>query len=330
MALLLGAALTGPSLAATPDPILGGGLYAQNLALTYRWSAAGTPPAAMKTAITAGVTDANATRQSQAPTFTLGSTGSNLVYYGLSVPCGVNGLACMRRDPPDWFGVWYRENGHRFDWGTLRWCEMTGSPNGCFEARNVALHEFGHVMILDHHVNAPDGSDAADAIMQTIQRAKPAAGWNAHAYARCDVATLQQQYDVIDTTTRYSTCLDVPTTLQLFVSNTAVAVGSTVTFIAVLQSSGTGRLADNRVTGRTVVLQQRTAAGWADLETITASTNGTYGLSRTAWSTADYRAVFRSPVDEGLRTSVSGAVTVTAYATCMGKPCPLSVTTLTP
>ena len=26
----------------------------------------------------------------------------------------------------DWFGIWFRPNGHRFDWGTLRWCEISG------------------------------------------------------------------------------------------------------------------------------------------------------------------------------------------------------------
>ncbi len=53
----------------------------------------------------------------------------------------------MRRDPPDWFGVWFRENGHRFDWGTLRWCEMSGGPDGCYQVENVTLDELGHVLV---------------------------------------------------------------------------------------------------------------------------------------------------------------------------------------
>ena len=324
--LLLAVATLVPAVAATPDPILGGGLYAQNRLLQYVWSSAGTPPAAMKTAINAGVDSANRTRLSKAPTFGYASGAGNLVYYGTTVPCGVNALACMRRDSPDWFGVWYRENGHRYDWGTLRWCEMTGSPNGCFEARNVTLHEFGHVMILDHHVNLPDGSDSLDAVMQTVQPAKPAAGWNVHAYARCDTATLQQQYDVATTATLYSTCLDVPTTLGLGASKPSVTAGSMVTFTATLRSAGAGRLSDNPVAGRVLVLQQRTSSGWADVVVMTSgSSAGTYTTSVTMWASHDYRALFRKPSAEGLRSSSSTAITVAVTAACTSGICPQSV-----
>jgi hypothetical protein len=323
--LLLPVASLAQALAATPDPILGGGLYAQNLGLKYRWASAGTPPSAMKTAIKAGIADANATRKSKAPTFAYASEAGNLVHYGTDVPCGVNALACMRRDPPDWFGVWYRENGHRYDWGTLRWCEMTGSPAGCYEARNVAIHEFGHVMILDHHVNLPDDSDALDSVMQTYQPAKPKAGWNAHAYARCDVATLQQQYDVPATTTLYSTCLDVPTEMSLGASKTSVSAGSMVTFTAVLRTDGTGRLSNNRVTSRRVVLQQRLSSGWSNVATMSAGSSGSYTTSLNVWSSRAYRAVFHKPSNEGLRGSSSTAVTITASATCTSSLCAQSI-----
>jgi hypothetical protein len=303
-----------------PDPLLGGGLYPQNEVLQYRWSGAGTPPTAMKTAIKAGVDDANGSRKSKAPSFAYDSGAGNLVYYGVDVPCGVNGLACMRRDTPGWFGVWYRENGHRFDWGSLRWCEMTGSPDGCFEARNVMLHELGHVMVLDHHDNWSDDRDAADAVVQTYQRAKPKAGWNTHAFARCDVATLQQQYDVASSTTLYSTCLEVPTTLALTASATTVADGSTVTFTATLRSDGSGRLSNNLVTGRTVVLQHRTSSGWSDVKTMAAgSSSGTYVASVGVTSTRDYRALFRRPSNEGLVGSSSSAITITAVV--LPPPC---------
>jgi hypothetical protein len=314
-----------PAYAATPDPILGGGLFAQNLGLTYRWSTSGTPPSTIRSAIARGVGDANATRLSRAPTFAYSSGSGNLVYYGTSVPCGVNALACMRRDPPGWFGVWYRENGHRYDWGSLRWCEMTGSPNGCFEAENVALHEFGHVMILDHHVNLPNNSDALDAVMQRVQPAKPKAGWNAHAYARCDVATLQQQYDVQSWATPYSTCLDVPTGLKLASTATAVVVGSKVVFTGTLSSKGTGRLSNNPVSSRIVVLQGRSSGGWSNIATMTAGSSGTYSASVAVWAARDFRAVFARPAGEGLRASTSTTLTVTAWSGCAAKPCPLSV-----
>ena len=90
---------------------------------------------------------------------------------------------------PDVFTMWLREQGHVFDWGTLKWCQTyTTPPNGCYDAETIALDEFGHVEILDHHVNHDDDSDFTDAVVQTFSRTKPNAGWNMHVLGRCDVA----------------------------------------------------------------------------------------------------------------------------------------------
>ena len=199
-----------PALAATPDPFMGSP-FNQNQLLAYRWGSGAVPTTAIKTAINAAADDSNASRKSKAPTFAYDAGGSNSISYGVDVPCGVNGLACFRRDAPDWFAVYLRENGHRFDWGTLRWCEATDRPNGCYDAENITLDELGHVLGLDHHVNLPDDSDYGDAVVQTYSRAKPRAFYNAHVFGRCDIATLQQVYDVTTSSTSYSTCLDVPT-----------------------------------------------------------------------------------------------------------------------
>ena len=198
-----------------PDPIFTGGLYTQNKVLQYRWTTSGTPPLDMKGAIHAARDDSNASRKSKAPSFDYDTGASNVIYYGVDVPCGTNGLACFRRDAPDWFGMWFRPNGYRFEWGTLRWCELSGSPDGCYDAENIALDEFGHVLVLDHHDNYADDSDYRDAVVQTYSRTKPKAGYNAHAYGRCDVAALQQAYDLSSYTTLYSTCFDVPTEVTL-------------------------------------------------------------------------------------------------------------------
>jgi hypothetical protein len=314
-----------PAAAHDPDPILGGGLYAQNLGLEYRWSGAGAPPSAMKSAINEAADDANGSRRSKSPTFHYDSGATNVVYYGTDVPCGVNGLACMRRDPPDWFGVWFRENGHRFDWGTLRWCELSGAPDGCYQVENVMLDELGHVLVLDHHDNYGDDRDYDDAVVQTYSRTKPRSGWNAHVFGRCDVATLQQQYDVASATTPYSTCLDVPTSLSVSASRTSVVAGSMVTFTASLGSDGTGKLSNNAISSRTVVLQQRLASGWSDLVTMGAGASaGTYTTSVNIWASRDYRALFRKPANEGLQASSSAAVTVSATPACQGT-CPQSV-----
>jgi hypothetical protein len=323
VAIVFAIVLAGPVVAHDPDPILAGGLYDQNLALTFGWAGGGTPPADMKDAIKQAADDANASRLSKAPTFDFDAGSVNDVSYGTDVPCGINGLACMRRNPPAKFGVWFRENGHRFDWGTLRWCELSGGPDGCYQIRNVMLDELGHVLVLDHHQNFGDDRDYDDAVVQTYSRTKPKAGWNAHAFGRCDVATLQQQYDVPSSTAAYSTCLDVPTTLSMSASRTSVFAGSMVTFTATLGSDGTGKLSNNAVSGRTVVLQQRLSSGWSDLATMTAGSAGTYAWSLNAWSTRDYRALFRKPAGEGLRSSSSSAVTITVSAGCQAS-CPQS------
>ena len=322
VAVALGASVL-PASAHSPDPVLAGGLFAQNQALAYRWGSGGTPPSAMKTAINGAAADSNASRQSKAPTFAYASTGGNTISYGVDVPCGLNGLACFRRSAPDTFGIWLRENGHRYDWGTLRWCEMTGDPTGCYDAENITLDELGHVHGLDHHVNYADDSDYTDAVVQTYSHAKPKVGWHAHAFGRCDVATLQQQYDVASSTTLYSTCLDVPSSLTLAASTTTVPMVSTVTFTAKLMSAGSGRLSNNAITGRVVVLQQRTAAGWADVLTMGAgSSAGTYTASLTIGVDTELRATFRKPAGEGLRGSSSASVLVVATSGCTQIPCP--------
>ncbi len=315
--------VAGPVVAHDPDPILTGGLYDQNLDLTFSWAGGGVPPADMKDSIKEAADDANASRLSKAPTFDFDAGSVNDVYYGSDVPCGINGLACMRRNPPAKFGVWFRENGHRFDWGTLRWCELSGGPDGCYQVRNVMLDELGHVLVLDHHVNFGDDRDYDDAVVQTYSRTKPKAGWNAHAFGRCDVATLQQQYDVPSSTAAYSTCLDVPTTLSMSASRALVVAGSMVTFTATLGSNGSGKLSNNVVSGRTVVLQQLLSSGWSDLATMTSGSAGTYVWSLNAWSTRDYRALFRKPSGDGLRSSTSSVVTVTVAASCRTS-CPQS------
>ena len=316
VAMVTAALLAIPALAATPDPFMGSP-FGQNQELDFRWGSGGTPPTAMKTAIKAAADDANASRRSKAPVFGYVSGAGNAIYYGVSVPCGINGLACFRRDAPDWFGVWLRENGHRFDWGVLSWCEVAGNPNGCYDAENITLDELGHVLGLDHHVNLPDDSDYGDAVVQTYSRTKPKAFYDAHVFGRCDVATLQQVYDVASSSTPYSTCLDVPTELSMTASTTWVLSGSMVTFTASLGSDGTGRLSNNLISGRVVVLQELRTAGWADVLTMKpGSAAGSYSTSLAPRATTTFRARFRKPTEEGLRASSSASVQVGVTARC--------------
>ncbi len=318
-------AMAVPTAAHDPDPTFSDGPMTPSSVLTWQWASGGVPPSAMKSAIKAGAADANASRASKAPTFSLASTSSNAIYYGTNVPCGVNGLACMRRSTPGWFGVWLRENGHRFDWGTLRWCEQSGSPSGCYRAETITLDELGHVLGLNHHVNYGDDRDYEDAVVQTYSHTKPKVGWNASGYARCDVAALQQMYDVPNSTTLYSTCLDVPTTLSLQASSTAVSAGASVTFTATLRSNGTGKLSNNVISSRTVVLQQQVAGTWSNVATMVAGSSGTYRTSVKVWASGSYRARFSAPANEGLRASSSAVVSVSAGSVviCAQRSCVL-------
>ena len=321
--LIVLAAVAGPALAATPDPTLPPA-WPIDTALTYRWTSGAVPPSIIKTAVNAAAADANASRRSRAPSYSYSSSAPNGVSYGPDNPCGVNGLACFRRDPAgSYWHLWFRENGHRYDWGTLTWCEMAGTPNGCYKAETITLDELGHVAGLDHHDNLSDDSDYLDAVVQTYSHAHPQTGWSASAFGRCDVATLQQIYDVASWSTPYSTCLDIPTTLALAASPTTT-IGGSVTFTATLRSDGSGRLAGNPMAGRSVVLQQRSGSGWADLLTLSAGgVSGTYTAAYAPRGTQDFRAVFRKPSTEGVRTSASGGVTITV--SCTSAPCPLFV-----
>ncbi len=317
---LLALLIVAPATAHHPDPTFSGGPMKAKTTLYWRWTG-GNFTSAMKSAVKAAAGDANGSRASKAPAFAHASGASNAIYYGPSVPCGINGLACMRRSTPDWFGVWLRENGHRFDWGTLRWCEMTGAPNGCYRAETITLDELGHVLGLDHHVNYADDRDYSDAVVQTYSHTKPKVGWDADSFARCDVASLQQMYDVPNTTTHYSTCLSVPTALSMTASQTWVTAGSKVTFTATLLSDGTGKLSNNHITGRKVVLQEHLSSGWSNVVTMTAGSAGTYRATISIRADRSYRAHFPKPSNEGLHASSSGTISVSVTGSCGPSGC---------
>ena len=323
--------ISAPVAAHSPDPVLTGALFAQDQNLHFRWRAGEVPPAAMQTAITAAAADATRSRGARAATFTPDSTGTSWVNYGLDVACGINGLACFSRvNAPASFTMSFREQGHVFDWGSLRWCQLTsGAPDGCYDAENIALDEFGHVEILNHHVNFDDDHDYLDAVVQTFSRTKAVAGWNVHSFGRCDVATLQRKYDVKAWTSGYSTCLDLATTSTISPSLTFLSYGASVTFtvtLAVVDLAEYERIGGNPVSSRTVVLQRRPLGGvWATYATMPAGTTaGTYVYKAVSQhATADWRAVFAKPASEGLRGAVSPVVRVSVSG-CQTPPCPIS------
>ena len=300
-----------------PDPFFSGGPFGQYQDLRFRWRAGSEPTAVIKNAILAAAGAANASRAARAATLTYAAGGANPIGYGVGATCGINGLACFTRDVPNGFTMWLREQGHVFDWGTLKWCQSyTTPPNGCYDAETIALDEFGHVEGLNHHVNWSNDSDYEDAVVQTFSRTKPSIGWNRHAFGRCDVATLQVQYDVQTWSSKYSTCLDLATDLTLTAAPTGILYGNATTLTATLKVVGYtsyGRLGGNPVAGRTVTLQRRDAGAtaWITVGTMPgSSTAGIYFLTQRPGSDTDYRAVFATPSDEGINGDTSLTVRV--------------------
>lgn len=319
-----------------PDPTMSGGTFGQNQDLRFRWRAGSEPTTAIKTAIKAAADDANASRGSRAATFTYDASGANLIGYGIGATCGVNGLACFTRTAPTSFTMWLREQGHVFDWGTLKWCQAyTTPPSGCYDAETIALDEFGHIEILDHHINYASDSDYEDAVVQTFSRTKPATGWNLHTFRRCDVATLQRQYDMVSWTARYSTCLALTTVLTLTAAPTAVLSGGLTTLTAnltVVDYDSYVRLGGNPVSGRVVTLQRRApgTTTWLAVGTMAVgSSAGTYVLSQKLTTDVEYRAIFSSPTTEGLngdtsptvRVYVGGCIAAAARDVTIAVPC---------
>jgi hypothetical protein len=321
---------TAGALAHGPDPALGGALFDQDQALLFSWRSGAQPPTVIKTAIRAASIAATASRASKAASFAYAASGPNPIGYGTSATCSVNGLACFTRTAPTGFTMWFREQGHVFDWGTLRWCQLlAAAANGCFDAETIALDEFGHVEGLDHHVNYSDDRDYEDAVVQTVSRARPAAGWNARAFGACDTATLQRRYDLATWGTKVSDCLDLASTLTLTASPAWVAYGGTVSLTAVLKiadSDTYGRLALDPLSGRTVSLQRRVTGttAWVAAGIMTAGPSaGTYIASARLVTGSEFRAVFAAPASEGLRGATSATFRVVVGG-CAGQTCPLA------
>lgn len=330
-ALAVVAASAGPTTAHSPDPRLSGASWDQDQRLEFRWRSGAEPPSAIKTAIRAAATDVNDTRASQAATFGYDSGGTSPIGYGPGATCGVDGIACFTRTAPDGgFTMWLREHGRVFDWGTLRWCQMYAAPpNGCYDAETIALDEFGHIEGLGHHDNYADERDYTDAVVQTFSRTKPREGWDMHVLGRCDVAALQLRYDVLTTTSKVSTCLDLDTVLTLAASPTSIAYNGTTTLTATLRivdADAYGRLGGNAVNGRTVKLQRRPpgTSTWTTVATMAAGpATATYVSTQRLLTAAEFRAVFSTPTTEGLDGDTSGTVTVSVGA-CSGTLCPQS------
>ena len=182
----------------------------------------------------------------------------------------------------------------------------------------IALHELGHAQTLGH-ADETDVTDWTDTVMHAAPKTRAKAGWNAHEFGRCDVARLQIRYEPQDSTTPYSTCLDLNTQLSLSASASNAGYNSTITLTAKLTVADDAiypTLASQPLAVRKVTLQQRPVGGasWTNVGAMSSSDNsGRYVKTVTITDDYDYRAVFTKPGNEGLQGSTSLTVRVTVY-----------------
>ena len=314
-ALALLALTDGNALASSPTPA-SGAIWSPNQQVHYQWRGSNVPPAWMKSAINAAADDSNDSRAARAAVLSHSDSASSWIAYTGKIPT-TWAIGYTVRNIPANFTMRIRPQGYPLDWGNLRWCQFYDSPpTGCYDAEMIVLHEFGHAQTLDH----PDDADVTnwtDTIMHWAPKTRAKAGWNMHAFGRCDVARLQIRYEPLTNSTPYSTCLDLDTDLSLSASITSVGSGGSVTFAAKLTVAAEVNwptLASNPLAGRSVVIQRRASGSstWTTIGSMAAADdNGRYAKTLTVNDTYDYRASFSAPNSEGLEGATSPLVRVT-------------------
>jgi hypothetical protein len=318
----LAIAVIGSPAAATahsPDPLLGTTPWAQNQVVQYEWKDGQEPPAWASSNIDLGAADSAASRNSKAALFKRVAAAASEIAYGGPHPCPSYGIACMNRSGvPVSFGMWFRPHGTALDWGTLRWCQAQATAtNGCYDIRRVALDEFGHVEMLNHHVNFADESDYLDAVVQYAGRSRPKEGWNTHVYGRCDVARLQLEYELLDSGDPVSTCLSLATSLTIAADPASIVAGAATRVSGELEiavTSAAKRLSGDPLSRRYVTLQKRDIGSnaWVVVATLAPVTGsaGSYAVTIRPTTSADYRLGYDASSSEGLKDTTSSFIRI--------------------
>jgi hypothetical protein len=311
----LGPAAFIPAGAARPVPAFAAGGWDKDTTLPFSWQSGDVPPEWARGPIRSGAEDASDTSAARSPRFVYRSTANDTIRYTSAFPsfCRL-GIACASRNMPGFWAVWLRPHGTDFSWGTLRWCQRNDA-DGCFDLRRVVIHELGHVAGLNHPSSAGFNLAPHETVMHAVTPARPSAGSGRHSFGRCDVATLQELYDVPTNSTPISTCNGVGTDLTLSASDGVVGRGAPVRLTAVLRVAdvaSVGQLRDNVLNGRSVRLRYRRAGAddWTVLWMDPQSTGGRYQLSLAPQADMEFQAAFPAPDDEGLAYSVSSILTV--------------------
>jgi len=318
-----------PLVSPRPVPVLSDPKWAQNTVLRYRWDAGEPPPSSIRPALNAVADDASSTRRSQAPTYRYDTTATDGFRYTENFPSwsSPDAIANAARSVPNWWVVYIRPQGYQYRWGSMRWCQIDPG-DGCFDVERIVLHELGHVVGLDHPERAGFRLRPYDTVMHSTSPARPDSGSLLHAFGPCDTATLQERYDVASTSSRYSTCNSVDTTLVLTASEVSIGKDDPVTFVATLHVTNRdayGRLGGNALSGRSVQLRRRltgTDDAWQTFWLAAGPGAGTYTLTFNPTASYDYQALFQGPSDEGLNGDSSQQITVHVSHICGVPPCP--------
>ncbi len=224
-----------PAGAPRPVPAFAAGGWPRDTTLPFGWLSGAVPPDWARTAVVNGATDASQTSASRSPRFVFRGGAADTIRYTPQFPgfCRY-GIACASRRHARLLGGLAASARHGLQLGHPALVPAEDSA-GCFDLRRVVIHELGHVAGLDHPSSAGFSLAAKETVMHAITPARPSPGSSRHAFGRCDVATLQELYDVPTNDAPISSCNDVPTTLALSASTPAVAPGQSVRLRAELQ-----------------------------------------------------------------------------------------------
>jgi hypothetical protein len=360
-ALAISLLAAGPALASLGDTYNAtpGSKHFSASSITYGWDPENPPPSWLKTQITAQITYMNdpAHMAARIPDMS-GPVSSPTVRfkYGGTTPCLE--FACAygpgnNADNPNGWTIYILKDASDGGASWRKFCQYNNTApadyrSGCYDARNVVLHELGHVLAMGHWADDSStnmdnlGPGASITVMQIESRSnrestndkdsygRNNAGWDAHDYGACDMARLQAEYGLNDSWRKVSSCLTrQTTTLTLAKSSSSVGYRGNVTFTATLEVKvdGSGgndaQLEGANLSGRVLVLE-RSSNNFSTISAtyaMTAGSNGTYTVSLNLTSTSQWRAYFATPT-EGLSGSRSSSSTVTV-SPCTIAPCPV-------